>query len=88
MNKTPINRLLNVKIKEQTMEDYIANMLSEAESKDVDLEKIKLQNQVLRQFNSHHREVNASYRIELRDRENKIAVMKLKQKLIDEIDNG
>lgn len=86
MDKKALYRLINTKVGGRSMENYIADMLDKVEKGDVEVEKIKMQNAVLRQYNSHHREVNASYRIEVRDREATIEALKVKERILEKID--
>lgn len=82
MDKKKLNDLLNQKVQGKSMEQYIAGMLAEAEKTEVNVEKLKLQNSVLKQWNMHHGHTNASFRIELREKEAEIETHKLAVKAL------
>lgn len=77
METKKLNELINIRVGSKSMEQYIASMLCEAEKKEVEVEKIRLQNQVLKQWNNHHGQVNASFRVMLRDKEAEIEKKKV-----------
>lgn len=60
-----LKRIIEANVDGQTMEDYLCDLLTDLDTKEVEMEKMAMKISVLKQINNRHNNLNNSYKYEL-----------------------